>query len=180
MHGSEEASQTPVRRSRSETPCAGRLGIAASQLVTAGRYPQSSLVLSRRDGPSGPSRRGLKTPPYTNTSEFGVVRAACERNGTHLARRLSSPSSRPVLIPDRIGRRSGRVFEHVSQNPFGIRASSGRRAGPRHQCRRPERQPDRIRARRRRTTAAAVSGDRQDLVRPGRRDPRNGDRRAGR
>ena len=34
--------------------------------------------------------------------------------------------------------------------------------------------PDCVRARRRRATAAAVSGDRQDLVRPGRRDPGNG------
>ena len=32
--------------------------------------PEFAVVLSRRDGPSGPSRRGLKTPPYASTSEL--------------------------------------------------------------------------------------------------------------
>ena len=45
---------------------------------------------------------------------------------------------------------------------------------PRDQPRRPERQPGRVRARRRHRAAVAVSGDRQDLGRPGRRDPGNG------
>ena len=61
-----------------------------------------------------------------------------QQHGANLACRSSSPSYRPVLIPDGIGRATEQGWSTMSARIFGIRASSGRSAGPHHQCRRPD------------------------------------------
>ena len=92
-----------------------------------------------------------------------------------VSRRVSHPHL--FLFRHRTTPTAARVARACQPGSFRHPRDWRSQRGPRDQCRRPEQQPDRVRESRRGRTAFAVSGVRQDLVRPRRRGPRNGDGR---